>query len=51
MRNSLFWLSDEHSARIEPHTTIYNRFARWAERVIWENPFNLLESDDQQTHR
>src|SRR5215467_10470454 len=25
-----------------PHTTIYNRFARWAERGIWENLFRAL---------
>ena len=25
-----------------PHTTIYNRFARWAERGIWENLFRKL---------
>ena len=25
-----------------PHTTIYNRFARWAERGIWEKLFREL---------
>ena len=25
-----------------PHTTIYNRFVRWAERGIWENLFREL---------
>jgi len=25
-----------------PYTTIYNRFARWAERGIWENLFRRL---------
>jgi transposase len=25
-----------------PHTTIYNRFTRWAERGIWENLFRNL---------
>ena len=25
-----------------PYTTIYNRFARWAERGIWENLFREL---------
>ena len=25
-----------------PYTTIYNRFARWAERGIWENLFRKL---------
>ena len=25
-----------------PHTTIYNRFARWAKRGIWENLFRKL---------
>ena len=25
-----------------PHTTIYNRFARWARRGIWENLFRDL---------
>jgi transposase len=25
-----------------PHTTIYNRFARWAERGIWENLFRTI---------
>jgi transposase len=25
-----------------PHTTIYNRFVRWAERGIWENLFRKL---------
>lgn len=27
-----------------PHTTIYNRFVRWAERGIWENLFHKLAS-------
>jgi transposase len=27
-----------------PHTTIYNRFVRWAERGIWENLFRKLAS-------
>jgi transposase len=25
-----------------PHTTVYNRFARWARRGIWENLFREL---------
>jgi transposase len=25
-----------------PHTTIYNRFVRWAERGVWENLFRKL---------
>ena len=25
-----------------PHTTIYNRFSRWAKRGIWERMFNDL---------
>src|SRR5215475_4853141 len=25
-----------------PHTTIYNRFVRWAERGVWENLFRNL---------
>ena len=25
-----------------PHTTIYNRFTRWAKRRIWENLFRKL---------
>src|SRR5947209_16542957 len=25
-----------------PHTTIYNRFVRWAERGIWDNLFRHL---------
>lgn len=25
-----------------PHTTVYNRFARWARRGIWENLFRAL---------
>jgi transposase len=25
-----------------PHTTIYNRFVRWAERGVWENLFREL---------
>jgi transposase len=25
-----------------PHTTIYNRFVRWAERGIWDNLFRQL---------
>ena len=24
-----------------PHTTIYNRFARWARRGVWEKPFEV----------
>jgi transposase len=82
MRRSLFWLSDEQWARIEPHlptdvrgkarvddrkvisgilhvlktgsrwcdlppeygphTTIYNRFVRWARRGVWEKLFHAL---------
>jgi transposase len=25
-----------------PYTTVYNRFARWAERVVWEHLFREL---------
>jgi transposase len=28
-----------------PHTTIYNRFARWARRGIWENLFRELANN------
>src|ERR1700761_3055501 len=27
-----------------PHTTIYNRFVRWAQRGVWERLFNDLAS-------
>ena len=27
-----------------PHTTIYNRFVRWAQRGVWERLFNELAS-------
>jgi transposase len=27
-----------------PHTTIYNRFARWAKRGVWEQLFDKLAS-------
>ena len=32
-----------------PHTTIYNRFARWAERGIWENLFRKLAESGRST--
>src|SRR6478752_831485 len=32
-----------------PHTTIYNRFARWARRGIWENLFRKLAGDGRST--
>jgi transposase len=33
-----------------PHTTIYNRFARWAERGIWENLFRKLAGSGRSTN-
>src|SRR5213083_3569603 len=32
-----------------PHTTIYNRFVRWAERGIWENLFRKLAGNGRCT--
>ena len=32
-----------------PHTTIYNRFARWARRGIWENLFRDLAGAERST--
>jgi transposase len=32
-----------------PHTTVYNRFARWARRGIWENLFRELASKGRST--
>ena len=32
-----------------PHTTVYNRFARWARRGIWENLFLELASKGRST--
>ena len=32
-----------------PHTTIYNRFARWAERGIWETLFRALAQRGRST--
>src|SRR5436305_13838729 len=32
-----------------PHTTIYNRFVRWAERGIWDNLFRHLAGRGRST--
>ena len=32
-----------------PHTTIYNRFVRWAERGIWDNLFRQLAGRGRST--
>src|SRR5665213_1549894 len=32
-----------------PHTTVYNRFVRWAERGIWERLFRELASRGRST--
>ena len=32
-----------------PHTTIYNRFVRWARRGIWENLFRKLAGNGRST--
>jgi transposase len=32
-----------------PHTTIYNRFARWAERGVWERMFRALAGRGRST--
>jgi transposase len=32
-----------------PHTTIYNRFVRWAKRGVWEQLFNALASRGRST--
>ena len=32
-----------------PHTTVYNRFARWARRGIWENLFRKLAGEGRST--
>jgi transposase len=90
MRQSLFWLSDEQWARVEPHlptdvrgkkrvddgrvisgilhvlktgsrrcdlppeygphTTIYNRFVRWARRGVWEKLFHALAKRGRSAH-
>ena len=36
-------------AEYGPYTTIYNRFARWAERGIWENLFRKLAGSGRST--
>jgi transposase len=33
-----------------PHTTIYNRFVRWAERGVWENLFIGVAARGRSTH-
>ena len=33
-----------------PHTTIYNRFVRWAERGVWQNLFNAVAARGRSTH-
>ena len=33
-----------------PHTTIYNRFVRWAERGVWERLFRELAGRGRSTH-
>jgi len=90
MRSSLYWLSDEQWARIQPllptdvrgkprvddrrvisgimhvlktgcrwcdlppeygpHTTIYNRFVRWARRGVWEDLFHALAARGRSGH-
>jgi transposase len=32
-----------------PHTTVYNRFVRWAERGVWERMFEELASRRRST--
>ena len=32
-----------------PHTTVYNRFARWAERGVWERLFKELSDRGRST--
>jgi transposase len=32
-----------------PHTTVYNRFVRWARRGIWENLFRKLAGNGRST--
>ncbi len=32
-----------------PHTTIYNRFVRWAQRGVWENLFRQLAEQGRST--
>jgi transposase len=34
-----------------PHTTIYNRFVRWAERGVWQNLFNAVAARGRSTHK
>jgi transposase len=36
-------------AEYGPYTTIYNRFARWARRGIWENLFRKLAGNGRAT--
>jgi transposase len=33
-----------------PHTTIYNRFVRWARRGVWEDLFNALAARGRSGH-
>ncbi len=33
-----------------PHTTIYNRFVRWARRGVWEKLFNALAKRGRSAH-
>lgn len=33
-----------------PHTTVYNRFVRWAKRGIWEKMFLALAQRGRSTH-
>lgn len=33
-----------------PHTTIYNRFVRWARRGVWENLFDAVAARARSTH-
>jgi transposase len=33
-----------------PHTTIYNRFVRWARRGVWENLFHALTARGRSAH-
>lgn len=34
-------------ARYGPHTTVYNRYVRWAERGIWKDIFDALAKESK----
>ena len=45
------WCWQDCPPGYDPHTTIYNRFARWMHREIWENLFRQLAANGQSADR